>query len=67
VAGPFRIESKAYTIAAKSKPAETASPVVAASDEPVVTRRRSTVIIVGILGILVVAAGIAIYKKKATI
>jgi hypothetical protein len=66
VAGPFKIEGKAYTIAAKSKPVETASPVVA-SDEPVVTRHWPPVIIVGILGILVVAAGIAIYKKKATI
>jgi hypothetical protein len=59
------MESKAYTIAAKSKPDETGSPVVAATDEPVVTRHRPPVILIGVLGILAVAVGMAIYKKNA--
>jgi hypothetical protein len=58
------MESKAYTIAAKSKPAETTAPVVASADEPATKPRYGTVII--IIGIIVLAAaGMAVYKKNA--
>jgi hypothetical protein len=70
VAGPFRIEGKAFTIAAKSKsiePADTVTPVVATADKPVTTRRRPPFIIIGILCIAAAAAGIAIYKKNAKV
>ena len=65
MAGPFRIEGKAYIIAAKSKPVETTSPLVAATEEPVKPRYGAIIIIIGI--IVLVAAGMAIYKKKATV
>ncbi|MHC4207838.1 MAG: hypothetical protein ACYSTT_24555 [Planctomycetota bacterium] len=67
MAGPFRIECNTYTLAAKSKPVETASPVVAAADEPVTTRRKPPFIIIGILCVALAAAGMAIYKKKAAV
>jgi len=59
------MESKAYTIAAKSKPVETTSPIVAAAEEPVKPSYGAIIIIIGIIAIA--AAGIAIYKKKATV
>jgi hypothetical protein len=65
VAGPFKIEGKAFTIAAKSKPAQTTSPVVAAADEPAESRYGVVIIIIGIIALA--AAGIAIYKKKVTV
>jgi hypothetical protein len=65
MAGPFRIESKAFTIAAKSKPAGTTSPLVAAAEEPVKSRYGAVIIIIGIIALA--AAGMAIYKKKATV
>ena len=65
MAGPFKIEGKAYTIAAKSKPAETMSPSVAAAEKPVKSRYGTVFIIIGIIALA--AAGLAIYKKKATV
>jgi len=65
VAGPFKIEAKAYTIAAKSKPAETTSPIVAAAEKPAKSRYGAVIIIIGI--ITLAAAGMVIYKKKATV
>ncbi len=65
MAGPFRIEGKAYTIAAKSKPVETTSSLVAATEEPVKPRYGTVIIIIGIIALA--AAGMAIYKKKATV
>jgi hypothetical protein len=65
VAGPFKIEGKAYTMAAKSKPVETASPLVAAAEEPVKPRYGAIIIIIGIIALA--AAGMAIYKNKATV
>jgi hypothetical protein len=59
------MESKAYTIAAKSKPVETASPLVAAAEEPDKPKYGAIIIIIGIIALA--AAGIAIYKKKATV
>jgi len=67
VAGPFRIEDKAFTIAAKSKPVETVTPVVATADKPVTPRRKPPFIIIGILCIAAAAAGMAIYKKNAKV
>jgi len=64
MAGPFKIEGKAYTIAAKSKPSGTTSPLVAAAEEPVKSRYGAVIIIIGIIAL--VAAGMAIYKKKVT-
>jgi len=61
--GPFKIESKAFTIAAKSKPAETTSPLVAAAEKPVKSRYGTVIIIIGIIALA--AAGMAIYKKNA--
>ena len=63
MAGPFKIEGKAYTIAAKSKPPGTTSPLVAAAEEPVKPRYGAIIIIIGIIALAV--AGMAIYKKKA--
>jgi len=57
------MESKAYTIAAKSKPAETTSPVVASADEPARSRYGAVIIIIGL--IVLAAAGMAVYKKNA--
>jgi len=65
VAGPFRIEGKAYTIAARSKLAETTSPIVAAAEKPVKSRYGAVIIIIGIIALAV--AGMAIYKKKTTV
>jgi len=65
MAGPFKIEGKAYTIAAKSKPAKTTSPIVAAAEKPVKSRYGTVFIIIGIIALA--AAGLAIYKKKATV
>ena len=65
MAGPFKIEGKAYTIAAKSKPAETTSPIVAAPEEPAKSRYVAVIIIIGIIALA--AAGMAIYKKKAIV
>jgi hypothetical protein len=65
VAGPFKIEGKAFTIAAKSKPAETTSPLVAAADKPVKSRYGAVIIIISIITLAV--AGMAIYKKNATV
>jgi len=65
VAGPFKIESKAYTIAAKSRPAETTSPIVASAEEPAKPRYGAVIIFIGIVALA--AAGMAIYKKKATV
>ena len=65
MAGPFRIEGKAYTIAAKSKPAGTTSPLVATAEEPVKPRYGTVIIIIGIIAVAV--AGMAVYKKKATV
>lgn len=65
MAGPFKIEGKAYTIAAKSKPVETTSPIVAAAGKPVKSRYGTVFIIIGIIALA--AAGLAIYKKKATV
>ena len=59
------MESKTYTIAAKSKPVETASPIVAAAEEPAKPKYGAIIIIIGIIALA--AAGIAIYKKKATV
>ena len=82
MAGPFKIEGKAFTIAAKSKPVKTVSPVVAAADkpvetttpvvstadEPIATRNRPPVIIIGILCVMAIAAvALTILKKKATV
>ncbi len=64
MAGPFKIEGKAYTIAAKSKLAETTSPIVATAEKPVKSRYGTVIIIIGIIALA--AAGMAIYKKKAT-
>jgi hypothetical protein len=63
VAGPFSIEGKAFTIAAKSKPTETTSPVVATAEKPAKSNYTAAIIIIGIIAL--VAAGMAIYKKKA--
>jgi len=65
MSGPFKIEGKAYTIAAKSRPAETTSPLVAAVEEPAESRYGAVIIIIGIIALA--AAGMAIYKKKATV
>ena len=65
VAGPFKIEGKAFTIAAKSKPAKTTPPIVAAAEEPAKSRYGAVIIIIGIIALA--AAGLAIYKKKATV
>jgi len=65
MAGPFKIEGKAYAIAGKSKPAETISPIVAAAEEPAKSRYGAVIIIIGIIALA--AAGMAIYKKKATV
>ena len=65
VAGPFKIEGKAYTIAAKSEPAGTTSPIVASAEEPTKSRYGAVIIIIGIIALA--AAGMAIYKKKATV
>jgi hypothetical protein len=65
VAGPFKIEGKAYTIAAKSKTVETTSPIVAAAEKPVKPKYGTVIIIIGIIALA--AAGMAIYKKKATV
>lgn len=65
MAGPFKIEGKAYTIAAKSRPAETTSPIVAAAEEPAKSRYGTVIIIIGIIALA--AAGMAIYKKKAAV
>jgi hypothetical protein len=59
------MESKAYTITAKSKPVETASPIVAAAEEPAKPKYGAIIIIIGVIALA--AAGIAIYKKKATV
>ena len=64
MAGPFKIEGKAHTIAAKSKPAETTSPIVAAAEETAESRYGAIIIIIGIIALA--AAGMAVYKKKAT-
>ena len=63
VAGPFKIEGEAYTIAAKSKPAETTSPVAAAADKPVKTINVTAIVIIGIIALA--TFGLAIYKKNA--
>ena len=52
-------------MAAKSKPAETTSPLVAATEEPATSRYGAVIIIIGIIALA--AAGMAIYKKKATV
>jgi hypothetical protein len=65
VAGPFKIEGKAYTIAAKSSPAGTTSPIVAAAEEPVKSRYGAVIIIIGIIALA--AAGLAIYKKNVKV
>jgi hypothetical protein len=65
VAGPFKIEGKAFTIAAKSKPVETASPIVAAVEKPAKPKYGAVIIIIGIIALA--AVGMAIYKKKATV
>jgi len=65
VAGPFKIEGKAYAIAAISKPAETTSPIAVAAEEPAKSRYGTVIIIIGIIA--VAAAGITIYKKNATV
>jgi hypothetical protein len=65
VAGPFKIEGKPFTIAAKSKPAEPAPPIVAAAEEPARSRYGAIIIIIGIIALSTV--GIAIYKNKATV
>ncbi|MGB2862831.1 MAG: hypothetical protein WBC05_05845 [Sedimentisphaerales bacterium] len=65
VAGPFKIEGKAYTIAAKSKPSGTTSPIVAAAEKPVKSRYGTVIIIIGMIALA--AAGMAIYKKNATV
>jgi len=62
VAGPFKIEGKACTIAAKSTPVETVSPL-ASTEEPAKPRYGVVIIIIGIIALA--AAGMAIYKKKA--
>jgi len=59
------MESKTYTIAAKSKPVETSSPLVTAAEEPVKPRYGAIIIIIGIIALA--AAGMAIYRKKATV
>ena len=58
------MESKTYTIAAKSKPAEIASPIVAEAEEPAKPRYGAIIIIIAIIALA--AAGMAIYRKKAT-
>jgi hypothetical protein len=63
VAGPFKIESKAFTIAAKSKTRETTSPLVAASEEPAKSRYIAVIIIAGIIALA--GAGVLVYKKNA--
>ena len=65
MAGPFKIEGKAYTIAAKSRPSGTTSPIVAAAEEPAKSRYGTVIIIIGIIALA--AAGMAIYKKKAIV
>ena len=64
MAGPFKIEAKAYTITGKSRPAETTSPIVAVAEEPAGSRYWAIIIIIGIIALA--AAGMAVYKKKAT-
>ena len=65
MAGPFKIEGKAYTIAAKSKPGAAASPLADAVEEPAESRYGAIIILIGIIALA--AAGMAIYKKKATV
>jgi len=65
VAGPFKMESKPYTIAAKSKPVEPATPIVAATEEPAKPKYGAIIIIIGI--IVLSTVGIAVYKNKATV
>jgi heme/copper-type cytochrome/quinol oxidase subunit 2 len=63
LAGPFKFENKALTIAAKGKPAQTTSPVVAEAHEPAKSRYVRVIITIGV--IFLVAAGLAVYTKKS--
>jgi hypothetical protein len=54
------METKTFTIAAKSKPSETTSPVVASAEEPAGPRYGIVIIIIGI--VVLAAAGLAVYK-----
>jgi len=65
MAGPFKIEGKTCAIAAKSKPAAAASPLVAADEESAKSRYVAVIVIIGIIALA--AAGMAIYKKKARV
>jgi hypothetical protein len=65
IAGPFKFESTGLTMAAKSKPAKTTSPLAAATEEPAKSRYTAVIIILGIIALA--AAGVAIYKKKAIV
>lgn len=65
MAGPFKFESKPYTIAAERTLAGTTSPLAAAADKPVKSRYGTVIIIIGIIALA--AAGMAIYKKKASV
>jgi hypothetical protein len=62
VAGPFKIESKAFAIVAKGKPVETTAPVVATAEKPAKSNYTAVIIIIGIIALI--AAGMAIYKKQ---
>jgi hypothetical protein len=54
------METKAFTIAAKSKPSETTSPVVALAEEPAGPMYGIVIIIIGI--VVLAVAGLAVYK-----
>jgi hypothetical protein len=63
LAGPFKFESKPFTIAAKGTPAQTTSHVVAEAQEPAISRRVRVIITIGVIAL--VAAGLALYTKKS--
>ena len=65
VAGPFKIESKALTLAAKSKPQGTTSPVIAAAEESRRSGYGGLILVIGIIALAI--AGVVIYNKKATV
>jgi hypothetical protein len=54
------METKAFTIAAKSKPSETTSPVVASAKESAGPRYGTVIIIIGI--VVLAAVGLVVYK-----
>jgi hypothetical protein len=63
LAGPFKFESKPFTIAAKGKPSQRTSPVVAEAERPAISRYVRVIITIGI--IVLVATGLAVFNKKS--